>query len=202
MNPGITLYGAGGHCKVVIDILESLGLSVARVHDDNPKDGVFMDLPCSKPSGTYESAIVTIGNCQIRKRIVDRISVGSYLTAIHPSAIISKYASIGEGSVVMQGGIVQAGAEIGAHCIINTNSSVDHDCKISDFVHVASGATVCGEVAIGECSWVGAGAVIKQCITVGKNCMIGAGAVVVHDVPDNAVVVGNPARIIRYNPEP
>lgn len=193
----ITLYGAGGHCKVVIDILESNGLKVSNVVDDNPKDNVFMNLPCTVPSGNLDDAIITIGNCQIRKKIAAKIKVKNYFTAIHPSAIISKYSSIGEGTVVMQGGIVQAGCTIGKHCIINTNSSVDHDCKVSDFVHIASGATICGEVKIGECSWIGAGAVVMQQIRIGKNCMIGAGAVIIRDVPDNATVVGNPGRIIK-----
>lgn len=198
VNQGITLYGAGGHCKVVIDILESLELHPSRVHDDNPKGPLFMGLPSSLPSGDYEEAIITIGNCQIRKKIVDKINVEHYITAIHPSAIVSKYSMLGEGTVVMQGAIIQAGSSIGRHCIINTNSSVDHDCKVADFVHIASGATVCGEVEIGECSWVGAGAVIKQQIKIGRNCMIGAGAVIIRDVPDNAVVVGNPGRIMNY----
>ena len=199
INQGLTLYGAGGHCKVVFDILVSNGLSVERIHDDNPKGQFFMGVPSSLPSGDYEEAIISIGNCQIRKKISKKISARKYLIAIHPSAIVSKYSNIGEGSVVMQGGIIQAGTRIGKHCIINTKASVDHDCKIADFVHVASGATVCGEVEIGECSWIGAGAVIKQCIKIGSNCMIGAGAVVIKDVPDNAVVGGNPAKIIRYN---
>lgn len=198
-NEGITLYGASGHCKVVMDILGANGLVADRVHDDNPKGDTFMGLPCSLPSGDYDKAIITIGNCQIRKRIAEKMKVKEFVSAIHPSAIVSKYSSVGAGSVVMQGAIIQAGTTIGRHCIVNTNSSVDHDCKVGDFVHIASGATVCGIVEIGECSWIGAGAVVKQCIKIGKNCMIGAGAVVIRDVSDNAVVVGNPGKIIRYN---
>lgn len=194
----LTLYGAGGHCKVVMDILDANGLAVSKIVDDNPKGDSFMNLPCSIPADEkFDKVIITIGNCQIRKKIADKICVNNYITAIHPFSYVSKNASIGEGSVVMQGGIVQTGCRIGKHCIINTKASVDHDCKIEDFVHIASGATVCGEVEIGECTWIGAGAVVKQCIKIGKNCMIGAGAVIIHDVPDNSVVVGNPGRIIK-----
>lgn len=198
-NEGITLYGASGHGKVVLDILEATGQRVGRVVDDNPPGDNFMGLPCSLPSADLDRAIITIGNCQIRKRIAEKMRVKEFVSAIHPSAIVSKYSSVGVGSVVMQGSIIQAGTSIGRHCIVNTNSSVDHDCKVGDFVHIASGATVCGIVEIGECSWIGAGAVVKQCIKIGKNCMIGVGAVIIRDVPDNAVVVGNPGRIIRMS---
>lgn len=194
----ITLYGAGGHCKVVMDILQANGMKASRVVDDNPKGPTFEGIPSSLPDGLYEDTIITIGNCRIRKMIAERIKVNKYLMVIHPFSCISDNSTIGEGSVVMQGAIIQSGTSIGNHCIINTKASVDHDCKVGDFVHIASGATVCGEVEIGECSWIGAGAVVKQCIHIGKNCMIGAGAVIIRDIPDNAVVVGNPARIIRY----
>lgn len=81
--------------------------------------------------------------------------------------------------------------------IVNTGASVDHDCKIGDFVHIAPHATVLGGVEIGEGTWVGAGAVIKQYLKIGANCMIGAGAVVIADVPDGTTVVGVPAREIK-----
>lgn len=197
LNEGITLYGAGGHCKVILDILKSIGRSVTLVVDDNPKGDTFMGIPSCIPQGSYDKAIVTIGNCQIRKKVVGKIHVNEFLTAVHPFTCVSQNSEIGEGTVVMQGGIIQSGASIGSHCIINTKASVDHDCKIGNFVHIAPGATICGEVEIGECTWVGAGAVVKQQIKIGKNCMIGVGAVIIRDIPDNAVVVGNPGRIIR-----
>lgn len=193
----ITLYGAGGHCKVVMDILETIGLKATRVVDDNPTGTEFMGVPCSLPLEKYDAAIITIGNCQIRNKIAERINTKEFLTAIHPSAVVSPHATIGEGSVVMQGAVVQAGSEIGNHCIVNTNSSVDHDCKLSNYVHVASGATLCGGVEVDECTWIGAGAVVIQGIKIGKNSMIGAGAVIIRDVPDNVVVIGNPGRIIK-----
>lgn len=192
----ITLYGAGGHCKVVMDILECNGLYAKHVVDDNPHDTVFMELPLGKPDGNpYESAIITIGDCCIRKKIVDRISVGHYITAVHPSAIVCKNAKLGEGTVIVHGAIVQACATIGRHCIVNTKASVSHDVVLHDFVHVASGATICGGSEVGECTWIGAGSVVKQGVKIGKNCMIGAGSVVVSDIPDNVVAFGNPCRV-------
>ena len=188
------LYGASGHGKVIVDILESLNIKIDFIVDDNPNAVELLGYEVRRNQGVYDEAIISIGNCQIRKKVVSELKVGKYVTAIHPSAIISPHATIDEGSVVMHGAIVQTCAQVGKHCIINTGASVDHDCKISDFVHVAPHATVAGGVEIGECTWIGAGAVVKQYIKIGANCMIGAGAVVVKDVPDNTTVVGVPAR--------
>lgn len=197
-TPNITLYGAGGHCKVVMDILDANGLKASKVVDDNPNGPTFMGITLSLPTDNYDKVIITIGNCQIRKKIADKIKVNKFITVIHPFSCVSTSSSIGNGTVVMQGCIIQSGTFIGNHCIINTKASVDHDCKIADFVHVASGATLCGNAEVGECSWIGAGAVVKQGIKIGSNCMVGAGAVVIRDIPDNAVVVGNPAYILRF----
>lgn len=192
------LYGASGHGKVIADILESLDINIDYIVDDNPSVHEMLGYEVRINKGLYDEAIISIGNCQIRKLIVDKLNVRKYVTAVHPSAIVSPRASIEEGTVVMQGAIIQTCAHVGKHCIINTGASVDHDCKIGNFVHVAPHATVAGGVEIGECSWIGAGAVIKQYIKIGANCMIGAGAVVIKDVPDNTTVVGIPARDINH----
>lgn len=194
---GITLYGAGGHCKVVIDVLESQGERVGLVVDDNPKCSSFMSFPCSAPKDSYDRAIVTIGDCETRKKIVDRISARRYERAIHPTAVVSARSKVGEGTVVMHGAVVQSCASVGSHCIINTHSSVEHDAVVHDFVHVASGAIISGGAEIGECALIGAGSVVKHGIRIGKNCLIGAGSVVVKDIPDNSVAYGNPCRVIR-----
>lgn len=191
------LYGASGHGKVIVDILESLGIPIDFIVDDNPSTHRLLEYEVRRNQGGYDEAIISIGNCQIRKKIVENLNVKKYISAIHPSAIISPRASIDEGTVVMQGAIIQTCAKVGKHCIINTGASVDHDCVLDDYVHVAPHATVAGGVEVGECSWIGAGAVVKQYIKIGRNCMIGAGAVVVKDVPDNTTVIGNPARDIK-----
>lgn len=193
------LYGASGHCKVVIDIVEAGGKSIDFIVDDDVRIKTLLGYDVVRDIGVYDEAIITIGACNIRKRIVDRIHVGKYATAIHPSAIISPRAEIGEGSVVMQGAIIQSSAIVGQHCIVNTGASVGHDVVVADFVHIASHATVTGGVNIGECTWIGAGTVIKQGIRIGKNCMIGAGSVVVKDIPDNVVAYGNPCRVVKSN---
>ena len=190
------LYGASGHAKVIIDILEANGQKIDFIVDDNPALTELLGYEVRRNTGEYDEAIVSIGSCEIRRKVVEGLKVGKYATSVHPSAVVSPRATIDEGTVVMQGAIVQSCAKIGKHCIVNTGASLDHDCEIADFVHVAPHATVLGGVKVGEGSWIGAGAVVKQYITVGKNCMIGAGAVVLHDVPDGATVVGVPGRAI------
>lgn len=196
----VILYGAGGHCKVVIDILNILGIKIDKIIDDHPSSSEFLGIKLSQPKSLYdESLIITIGDCKTRKTIASTINTDKYITVIHPSAIVSPSAKIGKGSVIVHGAIIQAEARVGNHCIVNTKASVGHDVTINDFVHIASGATICGGSTIGECTWLGAGSVVKQGVSIGKNCMIGVGSVVVNDIPNNVVAYGNPCKVIRNN---
>ena len=192
------LYGAGGHAKVILEILDSMGIVPEFIVDDNPCLDTLAGLPVQRSSGNYESALIAIGENEARKKIVSQLRVERYVTAIHRSAVISRSASIAEGGVVMQGAIVQADSTIGRHGIVNTGASVGHDCRLGDFVHIAPHATLCGNVEVGEGSWIGAGSVVKQGVKIGAWSFVGVGAAVVRDVPDYAVVVGVPAKIIKY----
>jgi sugar O-acyltransferase (sialic acid O-acetyltransferase NeuD family) len=97
----------------------------------------------------------------------------------------------------MQGAVIQSCVSIGKHCIINTTASVDHDCLLEDYVHISPNATLCGAVSVGEGSQVGAGAVVIPGIKIGKWSLVAAGAVVMKNVPDNVLVLGNPARVVK-----
>jgi len=196
------LYGASGHAKVIIDSLKASGKPISGLFDDSQEVRELLDY---KVFGSFdeqrlgdEELIISIGLNQIRKKIVkhlpDHIRYG---IAIHPSAIISEYAIIGNGTVVMQGVVIQSSVSIGNHCIINTAASVDHDCIIEDYVHISPNATLCGAVSVGEGSQVGAGAVVIPGIKIGKWSLVAAGAVVLQDVPDNVLVVGNPAVVVK-----
>ncbi len=193
------LYGASGHCRVVIDILEALHLHIDCIIDDNPNIHELLGYKVIRNMGTYDELIITIGQNHIRKKKVNELNVASFVTACHPSAIISPRSSIDEGSVVMQGAIIQSCASVGKHCIINTGASVGHDVIIEDFVHIASHATIAGGAMIGEGTWIGAGAVVRQGVKIGKDVMIGAGSVVIDDIPDGVTAFGNPCTVRHKN---
>ena len=195
----IYLYGAGGHAKVIAEIFEVNGQNNTGVFDDDLSKKLF-DLSALTFPGPVDflndQLLISVGNNTIRKKIASVIEA-SYVSAIHPSAYISKTAVIKEGTAVMAGVVINADTIIGKHCIINTSASVDHDCVISDFAHISPHAALCGGITVGEGAQIGTGAIITPGKKIGVNTIIGAGAVVIRDVPDSVVVVGNPARIIR-----
>ncbi|QBN19832.1 acetyltransferase [Flavobacterium nackdongense] len=197
------LFGAGGHCKVVIDIiLASKVHKIESVIDHNPKSDCIFDIPIvnfnqfTNDDGQY--FIVSIGDNKKRKRVVELIKA-VFVNAIHPSAIISRFAKVSEGTVVMAGAIINANTIVGKHCIINTGAIIDHDCIIEDFVHVSPNVSVAGNVTIGEGAHLGIGVTVIQGITIGKWAVLGAGAVIIENVPDYAVVVGVPGKIIKFS---
>lgn len=196
------LFGASGHAKVIIDSLKASGKQISGLFDDNPEVKELFEYKVFGPFDPIrlgdEDLIISVGLNHIRKKITEKLPENSrYGNAIHPSAIISEYASLGVGTVVMQGAVIQSSVSIGKHCIINTAASVDHDCKIDDYVHISPNATLCGAVSVGEGSQVGAGAVVIPGVKIGKWSLVAAGAVVMRDVPDNVLVLGNPARVVK-----
>lgn len=196
------LFGASGHAKVVIDIIERSGSAVLGIFDDDLNKKKLWQYPvigndaAHKPE--HNPCIITIGNNAIRKRIAEKITA-KFSTVVHPSSIIDKRVKVGQGTVIMASTTINADTVIDNHVIINTSASIDHDCAIHDFVHIAPNATLCGGVEVGEGSFVGASATIIPLVKVGKWCTIGAGAVVIRDVPDFATVVGNPGKIIKID---
>ena len=196
------LYGASGHAKVIIDSLRASGVTISGLFDDNPDIKQLLEYPVwgafDKKRLGDDSLIVSVGVNTIRKKIVDHLpSDVAYGKAVHPSAIVSRYASVGDGSVVMQGVIIQASSTVGSHSIINTGASVDHDCNVGDFVHISPHATLCGNVTVDEGSWVAAGAIILPGVKIGKGCVIGAGSVVTKDIPDYSLTAGNRCKVIK-----
>ncbi len=191
------LYGASGHAKVIMDILKSQGKNILGLIDDNPSINELLGHKVYHNLGNLSPLIISIGDNKTRKKIVERLGDIRFETAVHVSAVLSDTCSIKEGTVVMQGAIIQSCSEIGRHCIINTGASVDHDCKIDDFVHISPHATLCGNVTIGEGTWIGAGAIVIQGVKIGKWSIIGAGSVVTKDIPDNVLAAGNCCKVIR-----
>jgi acetyltransferase EpsM len=199
----IYLCGAGGHAKVVLEILEAQKLSTIEIIDEY-KEGTVNDLPISGKSipGKIEATdqvIIAIGNNQVRKYISEKYQSVKYINVIHPSSNVSPRVILGEGSVIMAGVSINADTIIGKHSILNTNCSVDHDNKIGSFVHISPNVALAGNVQVGDGTHIGIGACVIQGIRIGKWATIGAGAVIVKDIPDYAVVVGNPGKIIKYH---
>ena len=200
----INLYGASGHAKVIIDIIESNGYEVGYIFDDNPEIKLFFGREViSKYSVNLLNSyplIISIGDNAIRKKIIEKLKGIQLSPAIaHPSAIISPYSKIGKGTVIMPNAVINSDVYIGENCIINSTAVIEHDCIIEDFSHISPNASLAGGVKIGERTHVGIGASIIQCIEIGENTIIGAGAVVTKDIPANCTAVGIPAKPIKFH---
>jgi len=199
------LYGASGHSKVIIDIIKSsTNKTIEGVFDDNITVKTVLEYPVLKfDSYKFDASkelIISIGNNKFRKNIAAKINA-NYINAFHKTAVVSEFSKIGKGTVVMPGAIVNSAAVIGEHCIINSRAVVEHDCVLGDFVHVSPNTSIAGNVEIGEGAHIGIGATVIQGVKIGNWVTVGAGAVVLKDIPDNATVVGNPAKVIKIKNE-
>ncbi len=196
MRRRVYMYGAGGHAKVVMDILVACGMEVAALVDDDSVLREFNGLPVLHDAEGCSPFIISIGSNKIRKEIAERLNAG-FIAAVHPTATVSPSASVGEGTVVMQGAVIQADAKIGRHCIINTASTVDHECVIGDYAHISPNVSLCGNVHVGEGTQIGVGAVVVPGVRIGKWSLVCAGSVVTKDIPDYCVAAGNRCNVIK-----
>lgn len=202
------IIGAGGHAKVLIEALLLSRTQVAGILDPNPEthgkrvlgvpvigndDVLFRydpaEVRCVNGIGSVR---VPRHRCEVFLRLLGKGY--SFVSVIHPSAVIASDAVIGEGAQIMAGVVIQPGCVIGRNTIINTRASVDHDCVIGDHAHIAPGVTLSGEVRIGEGAHIGTAATVIQGVQIGSNSLIGAGALVIRDVPSHAKVMGVPAK--------
>lgn len=191
------LYGAGGHAKVIMDILKAERKLVEALIDDNKELNELMGVKVFHSINQAMSPlIVSIGDNNTRRLIAEKVNA-TFGMAIHPSAIISDSVKIDVGTVVMQGVIIQACTQIGRHCIVNTGASIDHECVIGDFAHISPRVTLCGNIHVGEGTWIGAGTVVIPGVKIGKWSIIGAGSVVDKDIPDGVLALGNRCRVIK-----
>lgn len=196
----IAIIGASGHGKVAADVAAKMEYESIVFLDDDESVRQCGDYPVVGKSDDAESlhcdVFVAIGNTKVRHRIQKMLEDAGVpiVTLIHPDAVIAEDVRIGKGSVIMAGTVINPGTVLGEGCIVNTCASVDHDCTVGDYVHIAVGAHLCGTVEIGEDTWIGAGAIVSNNLYVCPNCMIGAGAVVIRDIQDAATYVGVPAK--------
>jgi sugar O-acyltransferase (sialic acid O-acetyltransferase NeuD family) len=198
----ILVVGAGGHGKVVADILVRQGKTVAGFVDDdgNIRGQTRLDLPILgiiSDHGHDDRYLLApaIGANAARKTVAERIGSAAdrWVSAIHPSATISGSVSLGRGVVIAAGAVINPDAVIGDFTIINTGATVDHDCEIGPFCHIAPGVNLAGGVCVGEGTLIGVGANVIPYRSIGKWVVIGAGAAVTMDVPDYVAAVGVPA---------
>lgn len=193
------LYGASGHGKVIVEIAEELGYDIEGFLDNNSDIKSIFDYPVTDQIPVNGEVFLSMGNNATRKKIASAHLQFTYPTLIHPTAIVSKRATVSSGTVIMAGVTINSEVQIGKQCIINTSATLDHECIIEDYAHISPNVALAGNVEVGEGAHIGIGASVIQGIKIGKWSIIGAGAVIIRDVPDYAVVVGNPGKVIKFN---
>jgi len=202
----LLIIGANGHGKVVADIAVNMGIyEKISFLDDNEEIISVLGFPCKGKVSLIERedrkchVVVAIGNPKIREKILERVmKLGFEVPVlIHPNAVVADDVQFGCGCVVMAGAVINCSTTIGKGSIVNTACSVDHDCIMEDYSHVAVGAHLAGTVHVGKRTWVGAGAVVSNNINICDDVMIGAGAAVVKDILEPGTYVGVPVKKLK-----
>jgi sugar O-acyltransferase (sialic acid O-acetyltransferase NeuD family) len=207
------IWGSSGHSKVLNDVIEMGGGSVVALFDSNLNaTPSLIGIPLyygadgfsnwiNKSSDIKVVGAVAIGG----KNGLDRQKIASLFEEqgvgmpplIHPSASVSPSAIIGAGSHILAHVVIAADAFIGKLCIVNNGAQVDHETRLENGVHLAPGSILCGCVTVQENAFIGAGAVVLPRVNIGRNSIVGAGAVVTRNVPEGAIVAGNPAIFLK-----
>ena len=206
------ILGGGGHARVVLDSLQGAPeVRVCGILDPNRQlwgtdmlgvrvlgGDELLEQLARDGASCFTIGLGSVGDSQPRRRLFafGRQFGLEPLTVVHPRATLSRWATIGAGSHLLPGAIVNAGADVGMNVIVNSGAIVEHDCRVGDHAHIATGARLASTVRVGEGAHVGAGATVRQGIAIGAEAVVGAGAVVVADVPAGQTVVGVPARVL------
>lgn len=197
LSDRLHILGSGGHAKVVYECAIDFGMEVAGVYDDDPKklQADFFGHKIKKKNLIPANALVVIaiGDNNIREKLSSLPY--RFATIVHPSAQVSPSAVIGKGSVILHGAIVQADTKISEHVIINTGASVDHDCRIERFAHIAPKSALCGGVTIGEKTLAGAASTFSPGVEVGSGITVAPQAAVNKNLKEPGLYVGAPAKI-------
>lgn len=204
-KPDLILIGAGGHAHACIDVIEQQGKfqisglvgMPEEMHAEHLGYSVIgTDSDLHEIAKEFHYALITVGQIRspdIRIRLYQRATgLGFQFPIItSPTAHVSQHATIGAGTIVMHGAIVNAGARVGRNCIINTRALLEHDVTVEDHCHISTGALVNGDVRIETGCFVGSGSIIKEGVKLGKRCVVGMGISVRHNQPDHTRFVGN-----------
>ncbi len=207
----IVVLGAGGHAKVLIDMLRASGRSIRAILDPDPaKHGHTVLGVTVKGSESLlaewkvseihlVNGLGSVKSTEARRHLFESWKARGYefATVVHPSAVVAAEVTLEEGVQLFAGTVIQPGTVVGANTIVNTRASVDHDCRIGPHVQIAPGCTLSGGIVVEEDVHIGTGASVIQGVHVGRGAVIGAGAVVIRDVPASTIVAGVPARQLR-----
>lgn len=202
----IAIIGYSGHSFVVLDTAKQMSLDVKYYCERNQVSFNPFEINYLGDEGSdsfdwnsVDKFILGIGDNKIRQKVAKLIISKEkiLLNVIHPTSIISNYATFGIGNFVAANATINALAQIGNHCILNTGCIIEHECIIADGVHIAPGVVLAGNVTVGENSFIGANSVLKQDVKIGSGVTVGAGSVVIKDIPDNEIWVGNPAKKLK-----
>jgi sugar O-acyltransferase (sialic acid O-acetyltransferase NeuD family) len=205
-GPQLVILGAGGHGVSAYSVAQSAGFDIAKFVDPERRGGKLLgtEIVGDLSEISTEDALqvfLAIGDNNSRFRVHDellaRYPTLSFPKLIHASAVVSSFASIGDGTIVMPGSIVGPKTAIGRFCILNTRSAIDHDGAMADCSSLAPGVITGGRVRIGLRSAISIGAIIKHDIVIGDDCVVGAGSYVNANLPGNCVAYGTPAKIMR-----
>lgn len=206
MKRPLILIGGGGHCKSVIEVAESADYEIKGILDMPDEVGKEV-LPGHKVIGTDDEIpqyveecdfIITVGfikNPALRIKLYNKVKAagGRLASIIASTAHVSKYAELGEGTVIMHHAFVNAGAKIGDNCIINTFVNIEHDAEVGNQCHISTGTMVNGECKIGENCFIGSQSVCANCIDIASDIIVGAGSVVRKSIRVKGIYAGNPA---------
>jgi len=208
----LLVVGSSGHASSVVDVVERMGeWRIVGLLDDTVVPGTERlghevvgapgDVKAIAAGRGVEGLLVAVGDNWGRRQISRLISAAApdltFATAIHPSAVIGKDVTLGPGTVVMAGAVINANCRIGRGCIVNTRASLDHDGVMEDYASLAPGVTAGGNVTVGELSAICIGATVTHKVRIGREAVVGAGSVVLDDLGDGVLAYGTPARRIR-----
>lgn len=203
--PQLVLLGAGGHAKVVIELLRAAGMfEVVGLLDPAPSAPTLLGVPVLGSEEMLpelrrqgvEHGFVAIGANALRQRLGGRLAMEGFRqpAAIHPAAFVAPSARVEDGALVMARAVLGTESIAGTLSIVNTGAVVDHDCRLDEACHVAPGCALAGNVVVGARALVGIGSAVRPGIRIGDDAVIGAGSAVVRDVAPGARVAGVPAR--------
>lgn len=212
MSEEVYVLGAGGHGRVVLETLLANRIRVTGILDAKAElSGLVLGVPVLGGDDYLDNLstakTLLVNGLGANPKTLNRQKLFAKMKALgfrfksfaHPAAIVSRTAKIGEGCQIMAGAVLQCGVVLAENAVINTRSSIDHDCIIGSHAFIAPGVTLCGDVRVASSAFIGAGAVAIPNIRIGENAIVGAGAVLTKSVPDGWVVAGNPAVKIGIN---